>query len=478
MKKERRCSSVIIFSTFLFSALFLGMIGYLGYFTATSEQEMINNSYNSRQEILLSKNYRGDIFASGGEVLAQTILDAEENETREYPYGNLFSHVVGYSTKGRTGVEALGNYYLINSNTPLAEKSANSLEGKKNPGDDIYTSLDVNLQQVAEDELGIYKGAIIVSEVETGRILALVSKPDFDPNEIVEIWDGLLENQESTVLLNRVTQGLYPPGSTFKIITALEYIRENKDTYDNYSYSCNGSYHLGDSKINCYHGANHGRIDFGTSFTKSCNTSFVNIGMSLDKDKFSNTLDDLLFNQNLPLDVIYSKSSVPALDTMSDTEMMQTSIGQGRTQITPMHLHMITSAIANEGELMRPYVMDRVVNNKGTIVKSFKPESEGNLMSAEEASILASMMTDVVESGTARKLKNSIYTAAGKTGSAEYNSNKLDSHAWFTGFAPAEDPKISVTIIIEGAGSGGDYAVPLAKRIMNAYFTGHAYGEF
>ena len=466
----------IMYTTWFFAVLFVAMIGYLGYFTATSEQEMINNSYNSRQEILLSRNYRGTIYSKDGDILAHTVLDEKQNETRKYPYDDLFSHIVGYSTNGRMGVEALGNYYLINSNTSLSNKAANDMAGKKNPGDNIYTTLDVNLQQVAYDELGLYKGAIIVTEVGTGKILAMVSKPGFDPNEISDIWDELVIDTESTVLLNRATQGLYPPGSTFKMITALEYIRENKTDYNTYDYHCNGSYQNGDAKISCYHGTKHGSIDFNTSFAKSCNASFANIGMSLDKTLFSDTLKQLLFGEPLPLTLQYSKNSVTDLASISDAEMIQTSIGQGKTQITPMHLNMITAAIAGHGQIMKPYVIDRVVSDTGNVIKTFQPETYKQIMTREEAAILTDMMAEVVESGTAKKLKNNNYTAAGKTGSAEYNSNKSDSHAWFTGFAPVEDPKICVTIIVEGVGSGGDYAVPMARRIMNAYFTGHAYG--
>ncbi|MCD7836153.1 MAG: penicillin-binding protein 2, partial [Lachnospiraceae bacterium] len=129
-----------------------------------------------------------------------------------------------------------------------------------------------------------------------------------------------------------------------------------------------------------------------------------------------------------------------------------------------------TCAIANKGVLMTPYVIDRVENDEESIVKSFKPTSYGRLMSEEEAEVLVSLMTAVVEEGTASKLKGLDYTAAGKTGSAEYSNVKGESHAWFTGFAPAEDPQVAVTIIVEGAGSGGDYAVPIARRIFDAYF--------
>lgn len=460
----------IIASSVFFGVLFLGMLVYLGFFTATSKQEMINNSYNSRQQILLSQNYRGSIFSKDGEVLAETVLDEEEKETRSYPYRNLFSHIVGYSTNGRMGVEAMANYYLINTNTALTNKAANDIAGKKNPGDNVYTTLDVALQNAADEQLGRYQGAVVVTEVKTGKILALVSHPDFDPNKIQDIWEELVADDSSTVLLNRVTQGLYPPGSTFKIITALEYIRENPDTWQDYSYQCNGSFSYGNSKISCYHGTVHGKAGFEKSFAKSCNASFANIGMSLDRKSFADTLNALLFNQKLPCTLHHAKSSIQVSSDMADGEMMQTAIGQGKTQMTPLHLHMITSAIANGGILYKPYVIDRVENDAGRVIKSFKPESSGKLLSAEEALALRTLMTSVVEKGTASRLSGLTYTAAGKTGSAEYNNVKGDSHAWFTGFAPAEDPEICVTVIVEEAGSGGDYAVPVAKHIFDAYF--------
>jgi len=469
-RKMRSNRFEIGLTSFLFSIVFIGMLVYLGYFVATSEQEMINNSYNSRQQILLSRNYRGSILSRDGEVLAESVLDEAQNETRKYPYENLFSHIVGYSTKGRMGVEALANYYLINTNISLSNKVANDMAEVKNPGDNVYTTLDVQLQQVADEQLDIYQGAIVVTEVATGKILALVSHPDFNPNEISSIWEDLVQNHSSSLLVNRATQGLYPPGSTFKIITALEYIRENPDSYQAYSYTCKGSYYADGRKISCYHGSNHGQVDFERSFAKSCNSSFANIGMSLDRTAFAETLQELLFNEELPLTLNYVKSSLKVSEEDSTADMMQTSIGQGKTQITPMHLNMITSAIANGGNLMQPYVLDYVESADGKRVKTFQPKSYGQLMTAEESEALVQLMTSVVEVGTASKLDGMEYTAAGKTGSAEYNDVKGDSHAWFTGFAPAENPEVCVTIIVEGAGSGGDYAVPIARRIFDAYF--------
>lgn len=446
------------------------MMGYTCYYAITNQQELINNSYNGRQELLVSQNTRGSIYAAGGQVLAQTQTDAEGKETRVYPYENLFSHAVGYASNGKFGIESTANYYLINSNAKLADKVASAVSGAKYPGDSVVTTLDVGLQEIASQSLGIYKGAVIVSEPATGKILAMVSKPDFDPNEIDVIWDGLIKDKDSTVLLNRATQGLYPPGSTFKIVTALEYIRENPDSYRQYTYQCNGRYSSGQDVINCYHGSVHGYEDFTKSFAKSCNASFANIGMQLDRTKFHDTLEGLLFNQELPVSFAYNRSKLEISAGTSDSDIMQAAIGQGTTQITPLHVNMITCAIANKGTLMKPYMVDYVKNNEGNIIKQFHPDTYKKLMSEDEAAALTELMEEVVASGTGTKLSGLSYTAAGKTGSAEYSNVKTESHAWFTGFAPAQEPEVCVTIIIEGAGSGGDYAVPIAKRIFDEYF--------
>ena len=460
-KKVHQKNKEIMIVTWAFTFLFVCLAGYITHYAITHRQELINNSYNGRQQMLIAQNRRGRIYAADGNLLAQTVENEDGSEKREYPYQSLFSHVVGYATNGRMGVEAQANYYLINSNAPLSQKAALDVSGEKYPGDDVYTTLNVELQQVASNALGIYQGAVIVTEPDTGKVLAMISKPDFNPELIADMWDELVQDEESSVLLNRATQGLYPPGSTFKIVTALEYIIENPDSYQTYSYNCTGAIKRGEDRIQCYHGSVHGTVGFERSFAKSCNTSFANMGFLLDRGRFRRTLDRLLFNQELPVAFNYNISRVDMSEQTADSDMMQVSIGQGTTSITPLQLNMITCAIANEGILMEPYLIDYVQNSAGNQIKVFSPSAYGSIMEKEE---------DVVEEGTATRLKGLSYTAAGKTGSAEYGTIKGESHAWFTGFAPAEDPQVCVTIIIEGAGAGGDYAVPIAKRIFDAYF--------
>lgn len=469
-KKKKKKAYSIVFIAALFVCLMSSMLFYVCYYSAVNKQKLINNSYNGRQQILLAQNTRGSILAADGTILAHTVTDSAGKEIRQYPFSNEFAHVVGYASQGRAGVEAMANYYLINSNVSIAEKAKDDASKEKYPGDNVYTTLNTQLQEIAYKSLGVYRGAVVVSDPKTGAILAMVSKPDFDPNEIDQEWDALVKDKDNSELLNRATQGLYPPGSTFKIMTSLEYIRENPDTYQNYSFTCTGSLTHGADTIKCFHGERHGKLDFFGSFAKSCNSSYANIGLTLDRASFKNTLTDLMFNSELPLEMNYSKSTAISEQTTADSDMMQLAIGQGTTAMTPIHLNMITCAIANGGDLMKPYLIDRVESATGKTVEKFDSQDYKTLMTAKEAAVLTQMMEGVVQKGTATKLKGLSYTAAGKTGSAEYSNLTNDSHAWFTGFAPAENPQICVTIIIEKAGSGGEYAVPVAKRIFDAYF--------
>lgn len=469
-KKKWKSNRELYICSSIFLILFAGLFYYLFGYVDSQEEVLFNNSYNSRQSVVAKQNIRGSIFSSDGYVLAES-LEQDGKEMRSYPYSNIFAHIVGYSDKGKTGIESLENYWLSNTAISEIQQAQNEADEKKNPGNNVYATLDTKVQQAAFDAMGVYQGAVVVTEVKTGRVLAMVSKPDYDPNQIAAIWEKVNEDTEKAVLLNRAVQGLYPPGSTFKIVTSLAYIRQNPGNWDNYHYQCSGTYKSGENKIQCYHGSVHNSVDLFTSFAKSCNCSFANIGMQLDRQLFRDTIDSLLFNETLPIELPQNISSVTLDKSSSDEAVIQTSIGQGQTQVTPMLLNMITQAVANKGTVMKQILVDRIESADGRVLKEHLPEVYADIMTLEEAEILTGLMEKVVLEGTGKKLKDQPYTAAGKTGSAEFNQVKEDSHAWFTGFAPVEDPQIAVTVLVEKIGSGGDYAVPLARRIFDAYFS-------
>lgn len=458
--------------TYSFLAVFLCLIGYFAYFQFFRSEDFINNPYNSRQEIFAQQVVRGEILSADGKILAQTLTDSEGNETRNYPYGRVFAHVVGYSTNGRSGIESIANFNLLRSNAFFLEKTADELQGEKSIGDNVVTTLNSELQSVAYNALGSYDGAVVVLEPATGKILAMVSKPDFDPNNIGAEWEELISGEnDSSVLVNRATQGLYPPGSTFKIFTALEYVHENAD-YESYAFNCAGSFSLDDQTIRCYNSISHGAEDLRDSFANSCNASFASLGTTLDIDSFAQLCESMLFNTELPTSFPYSMSSF-TLDASSATtgEIMQTSIGQGKTLVTPFHMALVVSAIANDGVLMNPYVIDHTENYNGVTVKEFSPSGYGTLMSQDDARLLKQYMRYVVEEGTGKKLQSDSYQAYGKTGSAEFKDGSDACHSWFVGFAHQYDTEdIAVAVIVENSGSGSEFAVPIARQIFDAYY--------
>lgn len=457
---------------YIFVGLTVLVVGYFSYFLIVRRDEVINSSYNKRQEILSERIIRGSILSADGEVLAKTAVDKDGKETREYPYGDVFAHVVGRYSKGKTGIEEAENIRLLTSNINSFEVMYSDLMGEKSPGDNVVTTLSTMLQQVAYDALGNRKGAVVVMEPSTGKILAMVSKPSYDPNDIDKIWEELTSTEEGNTnsqLVNRATQGLYPPGSTFKVLTALEYMRENPD-YVDYSYRCEGKTKYEGMTIHCYNNKAHGKEDLDKSFAKSCNTSFATIGRSLHLDSFYSLCEDFLFNRSLPVSMESNKSSFTLQTSGAGVKLvMQTAIGQGNTLITPLHNAMITAAIANRGAMMRPYVVDHIENVNGGIVKTYAPGIVAKPITPAEANRIGSMMRSVVTDGTATKLDHLSVEVAGKTGSADHGENK-PAHAWFIGYAPYEDPQIVVSVIVESVGTGSDYAVPIAKKILQAYF--------
>lgn len=472
MKKSKpnpKANRNILYFAYLVAALFIGMCIYLGYFLQVDREDVINNPYNARLNRFAEHTVRGKILSDDGTVLAETTVAEDGTETRNYPYGNLYAHVVGYSSMGKTGIESFANYYLLTSHINPLQKAMNQLADEKSTGDNVVTTLNARLQTVASEALGDRRGAVIAMEPETGKILAMVSKPAFDPNQVETQWESLVNGDSSeALLLNRATQGLYPPGSTFKIITALEYMREHPGAYSDYQFECDGVCEFNNFSIQCYHKTAHGTVNLETAFANSCNGAFSSAGLDMDLDGLKNLSEQLLFNKEQPLAFPYSKSEYRMGSDAKEWEIAQTVIGQGSTLMTPMHNLMLISSIANGGMLMEPYVVDRVENADGDVVKKFMPIQYRELMVANEAKALKTLLEKVVIEGTGSALRTDAYSVAGKTGSAEFDSAK-ETHAWFVGYAPADDPQIAVCVIVEEGGSGGQTAAPIARKLFDEY---------
>ena len=474
LREKSKVRKQVFVTGALVCSLFAAMTVYFLIYTNKNSKKLFENDYNKREEALLEKNVRGKIYAASGEVLAETIQDQDGNDVRSYPYKNLFSHIVGYTYKGGSGVEQLQNYNLMHSDISLSDKASYDAAGERYPADDVYTTLDLALQQAASDALGDNRGAVIVTEVNTGNILCMVSKPDFDPNDIEAEWEQLGADTDSGTLVNRVTQGLYAPGSTFKIFDAIELMDEDMAAANAFSYNCIGydnNFTLEDGQpIHCYHWTAHGTVSLEKAFAKSCNCAFVNIGNSLNRDSFCTLLNNMMFGEALPYDLPSGTSSYTLTADTTKEDVTQLSIGQGSTLMTPMHLNMITAAIANGGTVHKDQIIASVKTGTGSTLSETKPEDYRTVMTAEVAAKMREMMRDVIAEGTATKLSSRPYNPCGKTGSAEIVTGESTSHAWFTGFAPEENPEIAITVIVEGAGTGGVSAVPVVRSVLDEYF--------
>lgn len=471
-EKNRIKNKPIVFVTYIMVALYLCLFGYIVYFTAVDADSVIANSRNKRQDSFADVVIRGDIVTSDGEVVATTITNDDGTETRSYPHGDMFAHAIGYNSYGRSGVELDMNFYLLRSHMNIFKRVKNELQGEKNMGDTVVTTLDYDLQKAAYEALGNNKGAVIVMEPDTGKILAMVSKPSFDPNRMDEVWNEVHseEGKDSTVLLNRTTQGLYAPGSTFKVITLLEYLRENPD-YESYSYDCTSSGAFNHISIHCSSEKAHGTVNIRDSLAKSCNTSFANIGITLDMGRYRELADELLFNNELPYDGVYTQSKFVLDQNSNPEEIPQTVIGQGKTQITPLHNALIMASIANGGVMMKPYLVDSVENADGANIEKFKSKSYRTVMEPEESALLTDMLVGVCQYGTAAKyFSGTSYSVAGKTGTAEYD-NEGNCNSWFVGFSNVEDPDIVVSVIVEDYTSNQLSGMKVAKQIFDVYYS-------
>ena len=462
-------------------------------------KEYITNSYNPRLNRASEYIKRGSITDINGQVIACSEKGSDGKYKRVYNDSNIFSNITGYTSKGKTGIEAKYNFMLETVSSELTQRIKDAFAGTEISGDNVVLTIDADLQRYAASLLGNTKGAIVVMEPSTGKILSMVTYPNYNANTINEDWESLNSESSGSPLLNRAAQGLYPPGSIFKILTASAALKESPDMKD-YTMVCEGVKRFDSStRIRCYDSKAHGRESMDKAFAKSCNTYFSTIGTMLGITKLNEEASYFMFNKELGFPLEYSKSSfsLPLDSTLS--AVVETSIGQGKTMVSPLHMAMITSAVANGGIMMKPYIVSHSVTPNGTIKNRSLPEKLTAIMTPDRAAMITELMKGVVNNGTAtdaaiyispsdinvsgQAVTTSTSTGAletissipvgniqvaGKTGTAE-NGTGAD-HAWFVAFAPADNPEIAVAVIHENAGKGAK-AIASARDIMKYYFT-------
>jgi peptidoglycan glycosyltransferase len=450
------------------------MLGWWQVVAADDLKDRPGNQQTLEAERLID---RGRILSADGKVLAASRAVRVRGRRvfeRLYPQGSLAAHAIGYtsSDRGRTGIESTYNRYLSGSfgTEPLLQR----LNLKEKRGADVTLSLDTRIQQAAEEGLAGRRGAVVAIDPRTGEILALASFPAFDLQQAVTDFDAI--PTEGSPFVDRATAGLYPPGSTFKVVTATAALESGEFTPDS-SFDDTGSYSTPGGPIRNFGGEVYGRHDLATALTNSINTTFASIGDALGAATMGEQMTRYGFGERPPID-LPADEVLPSGRRDGGTllpngqegmDVARVAIGQENLTVTPLQMAMVAAAVANGGTLMAPHLMTRIRDRGGDVVQTAGPKELGDVMDATTAAEMTGMMQSVVEQGTGTpaNLSAAGVDVAGKTGTAE-SDDPNRNQAWFIGFAPAEAPTIAVAVVIEDTpGTGGAEAAPVAAQVIS-----------
>ncbi len=448
----------------LIGFLFLSIVAYLTYLELWGKDAFMDNAFNQRQWEQEEKTLRGEILDRDGEQLAYSAFTEDGSQTRIYPYGSLYCHVIGYNSRiyGKSQLE-------LNYNKNLAGMSGVStftLDGDK-VGETLHLTISHKLQNRAKELLGKNIGAVVAMEPTTGEVLCLYSYPNFDPSDeaLSKNWDTLSAD-ENAPFLSRANRGMYAPGSILKTIWASAAVEKG---LSNMQFQDDGKVEVDGKTFTNAHAKAYGEIDLKQAYTVSSNVAFIELGLELGEDLMRNYAKKFLFNEKQDFELYTETSDFGYTGKMSETEIASVSIGQGKVLTTPLHMAMMCATIANRGVMMQPYIVEKSVGSNGIVTVTGRSQIIDRVIEASTAAVIKDYMINVVKSGTGTNAAISGVTVAGKTGTAETGAEQSD-HSWFIGFAPAENPTIAVAVVLEHGGSGGGAsAAPIAREIIKSW---------
>jgi penicillin-binding protein A len=472
----------------LFTLLFAVLLVFTSRWTVFEASSLEDNPDNRRPLIEEQKIPRGLIYASDGRtVLARNRGQGSgENRTytRTYPTGRTFGHPVGFSyiRNGRRGLEASRNDDLVGKEDEF-ESILAGLESRDEEGNDIVTNLDVRGTQAAVAGLAGRKGAVVAMEPKTGKVRVMVSIPEYDPN-LIPSQIGQLNRDPNQPLLNRTTQELYPPGSTFKVVTATAAL-DSGEVKPETVIDGSSPKEISGVPLENAGGESFGPISFTDALTNSVNTVFAQVGERVGRETLVEYMKRYGFYEDPQLDYPDAQMIASGIingdgDYVEDGfDAGRVAIGQGglegEIRAGPLQMAEVAAAVANGGRLMKPRLTDRIVQKDGRVKEKIQPDLQAVVMKPETSEQLTAMMSRVVEEGTGTAAALSGITVAGKTGTAEVGANREFTQPWFICFAPVEDPRMAVAVTVERtSGQGGTVAAPIAKSVLEALLGGGA----
>ncbi|MDD5747491.1 MAG: penicillin-binding transpeptidase domain-containing protein [Actinomycetota bacterium] len=458
-------------------ALLLMVVVNLSWVQVFGAKEISGNAFNKRRLIEEYGIQRGEIITADEQVIARCVQvgagSSPYRYQREYPAGSLFADITGYDSwkYGRTGLEERFNDELLGRGSKLTFTNLlNRLVSASKKGNSIVLTVDSRLQRVASDALEGRRGAAVVIDPKTGAVLAMVTSPTYDPNVVIPLpgrdtetpWGNLTQDQTHP-LVNRATQGLYPPGSSFKVITAAAAL-ETGIARPETEFTCNGKLPVHGYTIYDYGRTTHGRLNFRRALTVSCNITFAQVGLRLGGEVLVHFAELFGFNQKILFELPVADSRIDRPSDMDKVALASSAFGQGDDLATPLEMALVACAVANNGVIMKPFLMNEIQDYNGKIIEQVTPKKWLEPISTETAETLEEMMVDVVEKGTGTAAQIEGVDVAGKTGTAEVEGAK--PHSWFICFAPAIEPKVAISVVVENAGEGGRVAAPIARKIL------------
>ncbi len=468
-------------------AMFAALLFATTYIQFVQADELADRPNNRRTLVENYSRDRGAILVDGAAIANSEQTDDELKWTRSYPEGRLYSHITGYYSfiyGANKGLERSENSLLSGTDDSLFyRRIVDLITGTAPAGAALELTIDPAVQQAAEDALGDRRGAIVALNPKTGAVLALVSHPAYDPNELSSHRLGAVQEayetlnaDESQPLINRAIAGdLYPPGSVFKLVVAATALESGQYTPESMlegpqRYTLPGT----TTELPNFEGGTCGptdQVSLADSLRVSCNTSMAYLAGELGADALREQSAKFGFGQSVEIPMSVTPSVYP--DDVDPAQLALTGIGQFEVRETPMQVAMTSAAIANDGVQMNPFLVDSARDEDLDIINETSPSAFATPISPETAASLRDMMVSVVNDGSGSAAAIPGVEVAGKTGTAEFGTQGA-AHAWFTGFAPANDPQIAMAVVVEGAigdwtgESGGRVAAPIGRAVLQA----------